>query len=145
MAEPRRRVAVPPEEARLGQKLFNFVFDNDKQGVQSCIDSGADLNWKDEDGTTPAYIASQNGHVECLERLIAARCSVDQARNTGATPAYIASQNGHVECLERLIAARCNVNQPWKDPSGRLWTPLAKARANGHHDVVAVLKRAGAQ
>jgi len=112
MAEPRRRVAVPPEEARLGQKLFNFVFDNDKQGVQSCIDSGADLNWKDE---------------------------------TGGTPAYIASQNGHVECLERLIAARCNVNQPWKDPSGRLWTPLAKARANGHHDVVAVLKRAGAQ
>jgi ankyrin repeat protein len=64
--------------------------------------SGVDVNWQSL-GATPAWIACQNGHTECLSLLIDHGSQLDKAENEGGTPAIIACQNGHTECLSLLI------------------------------------------
>ena len=59
------------------------------------------------DGVSCLWIASQNGHVECVRALIEAggKELVMMANNNGASCLLIASQNGHVECVRALIEA----------------------------------------
>ena len=64
--------------------------------------SGVDVNGQNQGGT-PAIIACQNGHTECLSLFINHGAQLDKADNTGCTPAIIACQNGHTECLSLLV------------------------------------------
>ena len=48
----------------------------------------------DNDGMTPLYIASYNGHKEIVNALIA-DADVNKVDYDGMTPLYIASCNGH--------------------------------------------------
>eukprot|EP00961_Rhodomonas_salina_P233822 3159899-Rhodomonas_salina.1 len=47
------------------------------------VDGGGGWRWLSRvwhgNGATPLYMAAHNGHVEAVDRLIAARCNVDQA------------------------------------------------------------------
>ena len=57
---------------------------------------------------TPAYMAAQNGHADCLRLLLEAGCDKDKAREGGATPAFIAAEKGHANCLRLLLEAGCD-------------------------------------
>ncbi len=39
----------------------------DEDGLQVLLDSGYEVNAKDENGTTPLQVAAANDHVNCLE------------------------------------------------------------------------------
>ena len=56
-----------------------------------------------DNGETPLYVASQNGHVEVVRLLIDAGALINQAKNSGATPILAASQDGHVDVVRLLI------------------------------------------
>ena len=49
------------------------------------------------DGFTPPFVASQNGHVEVVKLLCDGGAAKDQAMNDGATPLSMASYKGHVD------------------------------------------------
>ena len=88
------------------------------------------------------YIAAQKGHIDIVEKLIAAGCDVDKARtDTGATPLYIAANRGHIDIVEKLIAAGCDVDKA-KTTTGT--TPLFIAAQKGHIDIVKQLLENGA-
>ncbi len=73
----------------------------------------------DARGATPLHASAANWHVGVVERLLAARASVDAAMADGSTPLYVCAANGHVGVVERLLAARRR-----SMPSGvgsRLW------------------------
>eukprot|EP00729_Bicosta_minor_P011590 gene11590-biopygen26054 len=58
---------------------------------------------KTDTGATPAYMAAQEGHADCLKLLLEHGAKPNQARTTdGTTPACMAAQNGHAECLKLL-------------------------------------------
>ena len=57
-------------------------------------------------GTTPFYIACQEGHVDVVRLLVeAGRCDINKAMDDGRTPFYIACLEGHDSCVEALLAA----------------------------------------
>ena len=55
------------------------------------IKAGADVNQATSDGTTPLFLAAQNGHESCVALLIQAGADVRKARKDGHTPMQIAT------------------------------------------------------
>merc|ERR1719174_757087 len=72
------------------------------------LEAGCDKDKAREDGKTPAYMAAQEGHADCLRLLLEAGCDKDKAQQDGATPAFIAAQTGHADCLRLLLEAGCD-------------------------------------
>ena len=107
--------------------------------VQALIAAGADVNTATNDGLTPIFITSHDGH-HSVRALIAAGADINVAMDDGATPVYIASQNGHVDSVRALIADCADVNVAMDDGA----TPVYIASENGHVDSVRALISAGA-
>jgi len=98
----------------------------DKQGV--------DVNQAMNNGVTPLYIASSNGHAEVVSMLLAKQgVNANQADNRGVTPIMVASQEGHAEVVPMLLGKQgVDVNQA----ANNGWTPLYIASRNGNAKVV---------
>jgi ankyrin repeat protein len=82
------------------------------------------------------------GHLNIVERLIAAGANVNRARTIdGLTSLYLASKNGHSYIVERLIAAGADVNKARTNGA----TPLYVASQIGDLNIVERLIAAGAE
>ena len=90
---------------------------------------GVDVNQAMNDGATPLFIASQEGHSDVVSMLLAKQgVDVNQARDNGCTPLYIASQNGHSEVVSMLLAKQgIDMNKAWKRNEREQVTPLRAA------------------
>ena len=63
------------------------------------------MNQIKPDGSTPLYIAAQQGHGAVVGQLLAAEgISVNQAELGGATPLSVAALKGHGEVVGQLTA-----------------------------------------
>jgi ankyrin repeat protein len=75
------------------------------------IEAGADVNAKDNNGSTPLFFCALKGHVEVARALIEAgadvNAKVDNGDN-GVTPLYVCAQEGHPEVARALIKAGSN-------------------------------------
>ena len=114
-----------------------MVADNQRRGK----DTAAALVNVWAHGWTPLHEASNRGHVEAANVLLAAGARVDQTDTAGLTPVYAASQMGHAGVVNVLIAAGATVDHPNRDDGT---TPLFIASQDGHVEVAKVLLAAGA-
>ena len=64
--------------------------------VKLLCDAGAAKDQAKDEGTTPLFMTSQEGHAEEVKLLCDGGAAKDQAMNDGATLLYMASYNGHV-------------------------------------------------
>ena len=87
-------IAVRLAAAELFASLCIACSEGEAGRARQILLSGVDVNWQYQ-GFTPAHIACQNGHTECLSLLINHGAQLDKALNDGATPAYIACDKGH--------------------------------------------------
>ena len=106
---------------------------------------GIDVNRAKKDGSTPLYIACQEGHLDVVRMLLSTEgIEPDRARKDGMTPLFIACQEGHLDVVRMLLSVdgidpnRANakkqtpVNTPrTRAPRGR--PPPADAPGTGHH------------
>src|ERR1700731_2118307 len=60
-------------------------------------------------GATALQMASLNGHLAIVERMLIAMQDIHAQHKDGWTALHFASQSGHVEVVERLLAAGANV------------------------------------
>ena len=98
------------------------------------------MNQADNYGSTPLYIASQQGHLEVVEALImliiSEDGSIDQAKNNGVTPLFVASQNGHLGVVKTLVESHANIHL---NVDGQ--TALSLAKKLGYIDIVKYLQQ----
>ncbi|KAG2435661.1 hypothetical protein HXX76_006863 [Chlamydomonas incerta] len=99
----------------------------------------------DREGRTPLWVASQRGHVELVQLLLARAgveggVDVNAANSAAVTPLRVAAAQGHTEVVAALLAAGAAPDMADKDA----FTPLYVACARSHLEVVRLLLAAGA-
>ena len=82
------------------------------------------MNIANNDGKTPLYTASNNGHLEIVEVLIAGGGDVNKAEYHCWTPLHMACDKGYLEVVKVLIDNKANFF--CKDKDGK--TPLDVAK-----------------
>ena len=100
-------VGCGPSEAELAWLLDGSVQNGNIQVVKHNIASGADVNVKDESGSTPLHSAALFGYREISELLIAKGANVNAKNDAGETPLDWASPSsrfpkGHPETADLL-------------------------------------------
>lgn len=145
----------------------------DTHAVLLFLDSGADIDTRDEHGWTPLMISSFNGKEKVAELLIRRGANIHAKDTEGYGPLHWAALNGFTGVVKLLVEKRANVNERSKFgltpllqaasrghliTTGQLiaggadvnlgssdgWTPLHKAAANGHTETVKLLLTKGA-
>ena len=110
--------------------------------VNTLINLGADVNVKDKFmKDTPLGRASQCGHLDVVNSLLAAGSRIDDGNALNRTPLMEASKTGNLEIVSSLLRAGADVNR--SDFLNE--TALSLAIKNGHPKVSAAITKAKAK
>jgi ankyrin repeat protein len=115
--------------------LQKAAFEGNIDKVKEMVESGTDVNTKDEQGWTAAYWALSTGQKDVFEYLLNKGADINIKANDGLMLLNRASMRGFKEIVEQLIAKGVDVDV--KDTDGR--TPLQIAASGGHTDIVKLL------
>lgn len=77
--------------------------------ARTLIDQGANINERDEYGTTPLALAAGLGHRDLVELLIAKGADLNSQDHNGDMPLYWAASKGYGEIVTLLITKGANV------------------------------------
>ncbi|XP_041817176.1 protein phosphatase 1 regulatory subunit 16A [Chelmon rostratus] len=78
--------------------------------IRALVESGADVNAQDNNGTTLLHIASANGYISVAELLLEHRAQVEVKDTDGWTPLHAASCWGQIQMVELLVAHGASLN-----------------------------------
>jgi ankyrin repeat protein len=109
--------------------------------VEALLDSGAEIESKDENGQTPLLLAANDGHETVVKVLIEANAETESKDKDGQTPLSRAAEKGHETIVKMLIEAKADVKS--KDMGSR--TPLCWAAMKGCKAVVETLLKVNAE
>ena len=87
------------------------------QNVKLLIDSGANVNLKNNQGQTALFIACANGCVEYINLFAEKGCDINLVDNQGNTPLIVAVKNNKKSSVEALL--KLNANKDIKDSQGQ--------------------------
>merc|ERR1712066_202779 len=99
------------------------------------------VNKGNNNGWTPLFVASYNGHLQMAQLLLTNGAEIDEASNSGRTPLMAASYFDHLEIVKLLIEHQADVHL--KDKYGE--TALDDAIQKGHQAIEKALRKAGAK
>ena len=115
--------------------------ENHAEVVEVLIDAGADIEAKNEKGSSPLHRACSEGALDTVKLLVKAGAGVRVADNRGETCLMYAVYRGHTETVRTLLCMpEVDVNQS----SNSGLTPLRNAVLRKHSDVSQLLIDAGA-
>ena len=121
-------------------ELVNQVRNGDTQALRNSLDSGADVNTTDADGSTALHWAVHGDQFPLVEILINAGSDVSKTNRYGVSPTFLAAENGNSAILRLLLNAGA-------DPNGTMpgdETVLMTAARTGEPELVRSLLVAGA-
>ena len=85
---------------------------------------GANVDARNEIGSTPLHLAASNGHSLAIEALLADGADINAGGVGEITPLHLAAQNGHAATIKALLIGGAPVNAKAKGGV----TPLDLAR-----------------
>jgi len=124
--------------------LYSAAHHGDLEMVQVLLDYKADVNSRNESGSTPLITASWEAHPQTLHVI---RVLLENGANPnvwyddGTTPLYAASSRGGLEVVRLLLKYGAEVEP--KNDKGKI--PIQIASENGHHEVTKLLFDHGAR
>merc|ERR1712087_215479 len=108
--------------------------------VELLLESSASPDKHCDDGVTPLFTASQEGHLAIVERLCEAGASWEATVVGDRTPPlFMAAQRGHLAVVEYLCKARADMEAVTQEGT----TPLNIASCASHLDIVKHLCQLG--
>jgi len=113
---------------------------HDPAGVRALIESGADVNAAQVDGTTALHWAAFHDDAELVGLLLRAGAEVNAANLYGVPPLAQASINGNAAIVELLLEAGADANAKMKGGE----TALMLATRSGNVEAVKALLASGA-
>ena len=123
-----------------GQNLADAAEAGDMATVRSLLDSGADVNAAQRNGSTALHWAIYRDDAETVDLLIDRGADVTVKTREGISPLFMASLYGNVAVIQRLLDAGADANEAGPNTE----TPLMLAARNGNPDAVRTLIEAGA-
>ena len=96
------------EMNNLKQQVQILTFDMGKLDGSTFF-KGQDINAKDSNGYTRLYIASENGFLEDVKKLLELGADIDVKDNRQETPLHLAARNGHFEVVKMLLENGANI------------------------------------
>ena len=72
--------------------------------IQCLVEHGVDKDKAKNDGASPLYIATQNGHLPLVKYLVEQGANLNKADNDGWTPLHIAASKGHFDIISCLVS-----------------------------------------
>lgn len=172
--DPVKKAAIEQQGYAFSPKGFiQSAERGDQSAVVTFLNSGVDIDTRDEHGWTPLMVSTFNGKEEVALLLIRRGADVRAKDTAGYGPLHWAAFNGYSSVVKLLIEKRANVNERSNHgltpllqaasrghllvagqliaagadvnlPSNDGWTPLHKAAANGHTEIVKLLLAKGA-
>src|ERR1700674_1444611 len=115
------------EELR-SQSIVAAAFNGDMGAAQRLIETGTDIETRDEDDDTPLLAAAVRGHLEVVRYLLGRGANSSATNKSGRTVLMGAAQSGSLAVVEILFRVYTKINLPDKK-GGR--TPLMLAAAKG--------------
>jgi ankyrin repeat protein len=123
-----------------GSKLADALQSGDRRAALALIDSGADVNRAQPDGTTPLHWAAYRVDQELVQRLLKKGARADVANHYGASPLAEAARVANVPIVGMLLEAGADPNAANEDGQ----TALMLAARTGNVAVAELLVKRGA-
>jgi ankyrin repeat protein len=124
----------------MDQELIVAARENNLPVVRRLLSVGADVNGKDNIGSTPLHGACCNGYLPVVNELLYHGADTEAKNNHGWTPLNFACCNGHVAVGIELLGHGADIDM--EDNAG--YTPLHYASSGGHVALVQALLSRGA-
>jgi len=125
----------------MGQMLRQAVYMEDQVTLEHLVKKKADLEARDETGSTPLLVAATRCKTDTISWLISKRADLAAKDSEGFSPLSWACMKGHREVMCLLLNGRADI-QELTEYSGK--TPLALAAERGHFNCVLELVARGA-
>lgn len=115
--------------------IFDAAKDNCLDMIKSYLQSGVEVNSKNDQDETPLHIASASGRTRAIELLLSEGADLEINDRDGMTSLHRAVKKGHTHTVELLISKGADVNT--KNNEG--WTPLHTAVKEGHIKIIELI------
>src|SRR5499427_8102156 len=123
-----------------GSTLADVLQSGDRRAALALIDSGADVNRAQPDGTTPLHWAAYRVDQELVQKLLKKGARADVANHYGASPLAEAARVSNVPIVGLLLEGGADPNAANEDGQ----TPLMLAARTGDVAVAELLVKRGA-
>lgn len=137
-AEPAARAATV-DNAVLNERLMEATRRGNLGQIAGLMRAGADPDYVEPSGASPALLAVKTGWVELAEVLHEGGAHFNTPNADGTTLLHIAAAAGHVRMAQYLASIGCSLNAK----TVKSWTPLHHAARFGHGDMIDFLLEAG--
>ena len=124
--------------------IIDAVNDQDVARLSEILKNDGDhaidiINFRDEKGRTPLFIAALNGYRDCLVLLLSRGADVESRDDSGYTCFHIAVEQGHLEESKIMMAYK-----PKIDVQDSVWgsTPIVCSAYWGYDEIVEMLLKA---
>ena len=89
--------------------LLDATKRGDVVAVKAALKQGADVNAAQGDGLTALHLAAQEGNLEIVKVLLAAKANANAKSKIGEyTPLHLAASGAHLDVTLALLAAKAN-------------------------------------
>eukprot|EP01041_Mallomonas_annulata_P000700 gene700-1341_t len=127
-----REKAESLSRAMKSTELLAACVEGDVELANELIGTGADVNTKNNNGSSPLHFACASGHFILARDLVRAGANINLANNFGSTPLHVACDRDQSEVVLWLVSLKTNLNVINSDG----YTPLHYICARNHPGLI---------